>query len=221
MAKRGDPNVLRLVVILLRALTRMTQAEFGRASGIDQGDISRYEQGDLAPPEASLRRMAKAAKVPWPLVALLIRFLEAFLVAVARRESQIPTLDLKMLEPALLAVTPYLLENTGTERKRLPQEERREAEETWTSLERHDIPRRRRLIEMTPRSSKSAALAMRICEASAQAADHSAGEALELAELAFSIAERVEGKESGGVQGYCRERLDSARRAAERLTAGA
>src|SRR6185295_12826377 len=199
MAKRGDPNVLRLVVILLRALTRMTQAEFGRASGIDQGDISRYEQGDLAPPEASLRRMAKAAKVPWPLVALLIRFLEAFLVAVARRESQIPTLDLKMLEPALLAVTPYLLENTGTERKRLPQEERREAEETWTSLERHDIPRRRRLIEMTPRSSKSAALAMRICEASAQAADHSAGEALELAELAFSIAERVEGKESGGV----------------------
>ncbi len=37
MAKRGDPNVLRLVVILLRALTRMTQKELGRASGIDQG----------------------------------------------------------------------------------------------------------------------------------------------------------------------------------------
>ncbi len=216
MAKRGDPKVLRLVLIFLRALTRMTQKELGRASGIDQGDISRYERGDLAPSEESLRRMAKAVKVPWPLAVLLIRFIEAFLAAVARRESQIPTLDPKVLEPALLAVTPYLLEDRGTERKRPTQEERREAEETWTSLERHDIPRRRRLIEMAPRASKSAALAMRICEASARAAESNAREALELAELAFSIAERVEDEESGRVQGHCRERLDSARRAAER-----
>jgi transcriptional regulator with XRE-family HTH domain len=216
MAKRGDPNVLRLVVIFLRALTRMTQVEFGKASGIDQGDISRYEKGELAPPEASLRRMAKAANVPWPLAGLLIRFIEAFLAAAARRESQIPALDPKVLEPALLAVTPYLLEDTGTERKRPPEEERREAEEIWTALEKYPIPRRRRLIEYTLRASKSAALAMRICEASAQASESNAREALELAELAFSIAERVEDEESGGVQGHCRERLDSARRAAER-----
>jgi hypothetical protein len=58
---------------------------------------------------------------------------------------------------------------------------------------------------------------MRICEASAQAVDRDAREALELAELAFSIAERVEGEESGRVQAYCRERLDSARRAADEL----
>ena len=217
MAKRGDPNVLRLVVIFLRALTRMTQAEFGAASGIDQGDVSRYEQGDLAPPEASLRRMAKAAKVPWPLVGLLIRFIEAFLAAVARRRSPIQVLDPQVLEPALQAVTPYLLENAGAERKRPPEEERREAEETWTSLERHGIPRRRRLIEMAPRASKSPALAMRICEASAQAADRNAGESLELAELAFSIAERVQGEESGRVQGYCRERLLHARQVAVEL----
>jgi transcriptional regulator with XRE-family HTH domain len=217
MAKRGDPNVLRLVVIFLRVLTRMTQKELGRASGIDQGDISRYEQGDLAPPETSLRRMARAAKVPWPLVGLLIRFVEAFLAAVARRRSTIQVLDLKVLEPALHAVTPYLLEDTGAERKRPPEEERREAEEIWTALQRHDISRRRRLIEMAPRASKSAALAMRICEASTRAAESSAHEALELAELAFSIAERVEGEESGRVHGYCRERLDSARRAADEL----
>src|SRR6185295_1535027 len=137
--------------------------------------------------------------VPWPLVGLLIRFIEAFLAAVARRGSTIQAVDPKVLEPALQAVTPYLLEDTGAERKRPPEEERREAEDTWTSLERHDIPRRRRLIEMTPRSSKSPALAMRICEASAQAADRNAGESLELAELAFSIAERVQGEESGRV----------------------
>jgi hypothetical protein len=160
--------------------------------------------------------MAKAAKVPWPLVLLLIRFVEAFLAAVARRRSTIQAVDPKVLEPALQAVIPYLLEDTGTERKRTPEEERREAEETWTALERHDIPRRRRLIELTPRSSKSAALAMRICEASAQAVESSAREALELAELAFSIAQRVEGEESGRVQSYCRERLDKARRAVER-----
>jgi transcriptional regulator with XRE-family HTH domain len=217
MAKRGDPNVLRLVVIFLRALTRMTQAEFGRASGIDQGDISRYEQGDLAPPEASLRRMARAAKVPWPLVLLLIRFIETFLAAVARRRSPIQVLDPKVLEPALQAVTTYLLEDAGTKREQPPEEARREADETWRELERHDISRRRRLIEMTPQSSKSPALAMRICEASAQAADRNAGESLELAELAFSIAERVQGEESGRVQGYCRERLLHARQVAAEL----
>src|SRR5262245_37911378 len=103
MARRGDPNVLRLVVIFLQALTRMTQKDFGTASGIDQGDISRYEQGDLAPPEASLRRMAKAAKVPWPLAVLLIRFVEAFLAALARRRSTIQAVDPKVLEPALQA----------------------------------------------------------------------------------------------------------------------
>jgi transcriptional regulator with XRE-family HTH domain len=216
MAKRGDPNVLRLVVIFLRALSRMTQAEFGRASGVNQGDISRYEMGNPAPPEASLRRMAEAAKVPWHLVLLLIRFLEAFLAAVARRKSMIPTLDPKVLEPALQAVTPYLLEDAGVERKRPPEEERREAEETWMELERYDIPRRRWMIEQTLRAKKSAALAMRICEASTQA-DRTAEEALELAELAFSIAERVEGEERGRVEGYCRERLVDARRAAEGL----
>src|SRR5262245_46952257 len=218
MARRGDPNVLRLVVIFLQALTRMTQKDIGTASGIDQGDISRYQQGDTAPPEASLRRMAQAAQVPWPLAVLLIRFVDAFLAAVARRRSTIQAVDPKVLEPALQAVIPYLLEDTGTERKRPPEEERREADETWRELERHDIPRRRRLIEMAPRASRSPALAMRIREASVQAADRNAGEALELAELAFSIAERVEGEESGRVQDHCRERLDSARRAAEDLT---
>ena len=95
-----------------------------------------------------------------------------------------------------------------------PEEARREAEEIWTALEKYPIPRRRHLIELTLKARRSAALAVRICEASVQAAAHSAQEALELAELASSIAERVEGEESGRVQSYCRDRLADARRTA-------
>jgi len=69
-------------------------------------------------------------------------------------------------------------------------------------------------------AGRSAALAPRICEASAQAAERSDPEALELAELAFSIAERVEGEESGHVRGYCWAHVVNARRVAERLDGG-
>jgi transcriptional regulator with XRE-family HTH domain len=113
MAKKGDPEVLRRVVGFLRLHAGMTQAEFGEASRIDQGDISRYESGKETPPEKCLRRMAKAAKVPWPLVVLLTRFVESFLKAVARRGPVrgAEPLDPAVLEPGLLAVIPYLIEN--------------------------------------------------------------------------------------------------------------
>ena len=109
--KRGDANVLRLVVIFLRYLTRMTQSEFSKASRVDQGLLSRYEAGKQPPPEDSLRRMAEAAKVPWPLVMLLLRFVEVFLAARARRRSTSPTIDRAVLDPALQAFTSHLMED--------------------------------------------------------------------------------------------------------------
>lgn len=112
MAKKGDPDVLRLVVVFLRFYAGLTQAELGLASGVHQTDISRYESGEEAPPEKILRRIAKAAKVPWYLAVLLRRFVEAFLVAAARRNvvTGPEPLAPEILAPVMLAITPYLIE---------------------------------------------------------------------------------------------------------------
>ncbi len=223
MPKRGDLEVFRLLVLFLRSYADKTQMELSKASRVSQPSLSLYEKGEREPTEATLRRLAKGAGVEWTLVVQVRRFIEAFLSAVSRQQavSGAEPFDVSVLEPAVLAAVPFLIEDqTAPPPRQTAEEECREAEEIWTALEKYPVPRRRRLIEYTLEASKSAALAMRICEASAQTADHSAGEALELAELAFSIAERVEGEESDRVQGYCRERLGNARRTAHELTGG-
>src|SRR5215210_9308818 len=81
MAKRGDPSVLRLVVIFLRSYAEMTQEQFGRESRVAQPEVSRYESGHAAPPEEALRRMAKVARIDWSLVVHLRQFYISLLAA--------------------------------------------------------------------------------------------------------------------------------------------
>jgi transcriptional regulator with XRE-family HTH domain len=154
MATRGDSSVLRLVVIFLRSQARMTQAQFGKESRVDQAQLSRYESGDVAPSEEVLRRMAKVARIDWPLVVHLRQLYSALLAAAARRNATPASgvLDLTILEPVLLAVAPYLIEIQAEPARPTPEEERREAEQIWKALEKYPIPFRRRLIELSPRS---------------------------------------------------------------------
>ena len=72
---------------------------------------------------------------------------------------------------------------------------------------------RRGLVEAFPKFW-SWALAVRVCEASVKRAAHRADEALELAELAVSIAERVPGEEGwrSRLLGYCWAHVGNARR---------
>ncbi len=218
MARRGDPRVLRHVVAFLRHETGMNQEQFGDACGMDQGQISRYELGKAVPSEKSLRRMARVAGFEWVHVVQLRQFYSAFLAAAARgtARSTVKASDFTSQGPVPVAVAPYLIQaraaHTG---RRSPQEERQEAEQIWTALEKHPLPFRRRLIEISPRSG-SLALAVRVCEASIRMAAHNAEEALELAELALSIAERVPGEGSwcSRVQGFCWAHVGNARRVA-------
>ncbi len=219
MAKRGDPAVLRQLVIFLRSHAQMTQEEFGKASRVAQPDVSLYENGRAAPSEAVLRRMAKAAGLDWSLVVYIRQFYSSFLTAAARRivELRITEFNVTNLEPILLAITPYLLQLLTQEpAKPSPEEERREAEETWARLEKHPISFRRHIIEISP-DAGSWALAVQACEASRKS---SADEALELADLALSIAERAPGEESwrSRLKGYCWAHLAQARRDAGDLT---
>jgi transcriptional regulator with XRE-family HTH domain len=194
MAEPDESSVLRLVVVFLRFHADMTQAEFGKASRVDQSDISKYEKGAKPPPEEALRRMARAADVDWPVVVHLRRAYGAIL-SVSTRQAATPDLQpppLASLDAVLLAITPYLIGDQGIEpRRQSPEEARHEAEEIWAALECYPIPRRRQLIEQAPRASRSPALMARVCAASLQAAPHDSGEALELADLALSIAGRV------------------------------
>jgi transcriptional regulator with XRE-family HTH domain/tetratricopeptide (TPR) repeat protein len=207
MAKRGDPKVLRHVVRFLRSEADMTQEEFGKACRVAQPDVSRYELGHAGAPEDVLRRMAKVARIDWPLVVHLIQAYTSILAAAARGSAPpaAKALDITILEPVLLAVTPYLIKASTSElAPPSVEEERREAETIWTALAKHPAPFRRRLIEISPRCG-SWALAVRICEESVKRAAHRPDEALELAYLALSIAERIPGPESwrSRVKAYC------------------
>jgi len=220
MATNEEPGVLRLVVVFLRFYCDMTQVEFGRAAGVNQGYVSLCESGKKVPTEEVLRRMAVAAGVPWPLVVHLRRFYSAILTATARRSAMdrgAEPLERALLEPALLAVSSYLIEDSATEPSRqTPEEARREAEEVWTALERLPMHRRRWILELPLPAFRSSALVVRVCEASVRAAADKPGKALELANLALAIAERVEDKEGERfrLKGFAWAHIANARRVA-------
>jgi transcriptional regulator with XRE-family HTH domain len=168
MAEKGDPRVLRHLVVYLRTEADLTQAAFGKAARVDQGDISRYELGKDAPPEKALRRMAAVPDIPWSVVVHLRRFYTAAVAAVDRWREQMgetgaePQESAIVVESVLLAMTPYLVTRPAEPRRKTLDEEQREAEDVWTALERFPIPRRRRLLELAPRTARTRALVERV-----------------------------------------------------------
>jgi transcriptional regulator with XRE-family HTH domain len=205
------------LVNFLRFHGGMSQEELGKASRVSQAEISKYELGTLPVPEPALRRMAEAVKMDWSLVSHLRRFYAMLLPAAERSQGVrvAEPLALEVLEAARLAVMPYLIEDAEAEAAgKTPEEEQWEAEDIWTALEKYPIPRRRELIGWTYHAARSCALAARICEASAQAAERDAGEATELADLALSIAVQAPEELRSRAEGYCWAHLGNARRAA-------
>ncbi|HWN40855.1 MAG TPA: helix-turn-helix transcriptional regulator [Thermoanaerobaculia bacterium] len=190
MAERGDPQVLRLVVILLRSKARMTQTEFGRNSGMSQTSVSDCEQGLVAPPEDALRRMAKTAGVEWHLVVHLIRFVAAVLEEADRRQGE--PVDHDLLNTSLLSMMPSLIEEEAEPEPPAAEELLQEAREIWAALERYPLAERWKHIETAPPDACRSwtALAKVVSEASAQATAEGGKEALELAELSLLMAAR-------------------------------
>ena len=215
-----EPGVGRLLVAFLRFYPRppLTQAEFGKRSRVAQSDVSDYELGKRVPPEEVLRRMAAAMGVEWPLVVHLRRFYAEVLAAAARlggNPAEPETaLQSAAVDALLLAVSPYLMEKGPAWPERpSPAEARREAEEVWAALAPRSMAERRRLLGFSFRAARSPALAAVICEASTRAAAHDLTEALDLVELALSIAERVEDEGlRRKTEGFCRAFLGNAQR---------
>ncbi len=194
MARKGDPAVLRFVVLWLRAFARWTQTRLGDSCGSQQSDVSRWEQGLEAPSEEKLRRMAAAVRVPWFVVALLRRVF-ALALAITERfggsgvTEPAGSPDRAVSEPEALAVTPYLIEEEEESEPLSPEEARREAAEALAELRRLPPPRRYHLIEAAHLDHRRReALAEQARRAVDEVVAHDAVEALELDELARVLA---------------------------------
>ena len=217
--KVEEPGALRLIVVFLRFHARMTQAELGEAASVEQGLISRYESGHQQPPEETLKRMAKAVGIPWPLVMYLRRVYSAILRLSQRQgpmaDLAVETLE-ELLDRMLVALAPYLAEmSSSLVVGRPPEQMRYEAEQIWENLKDLPMGRRRRILELSVDTAKSWALAERLCEASLQRVASEPEDALGLADLALGIARQVEGEEPwrSRLQGYCWAHIAHARRA--------
>jgi hypothetical protein len=94
---------------------------------------------------------------------------------------------------------------------------RREAAELAARLQSVSAEKRRRLIDLFP-EFRSWAVAEALCNASVRAASHSVDEAMELALLALSVAERLPGEaERARAAGYCWGFVGNARRVRHQL----
>jgi transcriptional regulator with XRE-family HTH domain len=225
--KTDEPSTLPLIVVFLRFYARMTQAELGEEAGVEQGLISKYEAGHQPPPEESLKRMARAVGMPWQLVAYLRRVYSA-LIRLARLPAREKDLVLdsmeELLDRMLVAMAPYMIEVAADliSEEEDPAERRLEADTVWLSLQGFSKSRRRRLLELSVDTTKSWALAERLCDASLEAVSANPEEALDLADLALWIAEKMEGEKArrSRVAGYCWAHVAHARRAVKD-TAGA
>jgi transcriptional regulator with XRE-family HTH domain/tetratricopeptide (TPR) repeat protein len=221
--EEDDPEVLRLVVVFLRFYARMTQAELGRAARVRQSYISELESGQRQLTEEVLRRIAVAADVPWPLVVHLRRFAAAFLSVTAEGAAFEEAADSlgrsRLIDPAHLVVSAYLMEDAAETVHESPEEVRLQATRVWNQMAGLPPHRRRQAIRLSPKASRNWALAERICEASVRAAASDPQEALALADLALLIAERVEGSEDWRrrVQGFAWAHMANARRVANDL----
>ncbi|HEY2739178.1 MAG TPA: helix-turn-helix transcriptional regulator [Thermoanaerobaculia bacterium] len=213
--RRGDPRVTRLVVKALRSMTTLTQEEFGEESQLSQSDVSRFESGLDVPSEAELKRMGKTADFEWPAVVHLLRVFTVLRSAADRLIQAGKQLEGAVLDSVLLATAPYLLEeDAATPEEPTLEEARREAAEIWAALETFPPLRRRELIEMGPPQARTCALVARVCDASERAAAHLPAEALELADFACFLAERVEGGQGRRLRalGYAHSFRSNARR---------
>lgn len=222
--KVEEPGTLRLIVVFLRFHARMTQAELGKAAGVEQALISRYESGQQTPPEEAVKRMAKAVGIPWPLVMYLRRVYSAIFRLSAQQgivtDFAVESLE-GLLDRMLVAMAPHLAEMTSNLLSgQTPQQMRYEAERVWANLKDLPMGRRRRLLELSVDTARSWALAERLCEASLEAVASDPEDALGLADLALGIARQVEGEEAwrSRLQGYCWAHIAQARRAVKDAT---
>jgi transcriptional regulator with XRE-family HTH domain len=210
------PSTLGLALTFLRSKRGWSKTRLAEVLGMDRSILSRYERGD----ELSRERLDDLmAPLGYPPEAVeVLRFADR-LISLGEGSGSLGVAAMAAGWSAAELVFEDLVR-----RREAGQAEaaRREAEESWASLKRTTREDRRALVADFP-EFRSLALASRVCAASLRAASHDAREALELAELALSIAAGAPGEENlrSRAQGYCWGHVGNARRVANDQTEAA
>ena len=229
-----DREDSRLLVLLLRTLHRWSQEEMADRARMAQRQISDYETGKTAPEPESLARLTAAAGVPYGLalhvvlpVLRLLRLASLGRRAVERGVEAAGALAGRIDEICAAAIAPAVAEclaevdaaREAREAAYVPSAAERDGAEALLARLLARTPRQRGLLILHGREFQSWALAELCCHRSVEAAADDPRFALELAEIAGEIAERVPGDERwrSRVQGYCRPFLGNARRVASGL----
>jgi transcriptional regulator with XRE-family HTH domain len=226
MAQTEDPDS-RLAVVYLRSWRQWDQAGLARATGIAASQVSDFERGKKPVPRAALDRIARATGFPQHLLDPLLESLRSLRAAAEGRLSgDRAATDVKAagLAALLRSATAVVSEVWTTRCARpaglSPTAMREEAEKLWARLQPRTVEQRRLLVEDAG-EYRSWALCERIAAVSIDTAANHPKKALELAQLAFRIAELVPGEEAWRwrLQGYAGAPIANAWRACNDLPA--
>jgi transcriptional regulator with XRE-family HTH domain len=212
------PDESGLIFILFRAIRRWTQGELAEAVGTAPSVISEYESGARRPSRRAIVRAAKAAGVAVekvdPILAAL-RDLREFMGShkcphLADPYEEAAEKLSRGLEPLAHAAVKSIRPGPAVRGAPPRVEDREKARDSWERLERYDAETRRLLVE-EGEEYRNWALCELLCDKSLE---EIANRALELAELAVFIAERIPGEDAwrSRVQGYAWAHVGNARR---------
>jgi tetratricopeptide (TPR) repeat protein/transcriptional regulator with XRE-family HTH domain len=217
------PSALGLALTYLRSAAGWTRARLGHAVGHkNESAVSQYERGSKPLSRERLERLlAPLGQPPEAVDVLLFAHGLIFPEPPATSEaSPVPLSpeELRLIDRAAMASGWSAAEHVRAEAIRWRKREKADAakqgaEEAFQRLLALPPEERRRLLFA---GSWSWALALRFSEGSLRKAAHRPEEALELADLALSIAERSAGPESwrSRLTGFCWAHVANARRVA-------
>lgn len=185
--------------------------------------ISRYERGEKPLSREGLDRLVAPLGHPCEAVDALLS-LHSFIASPLPEEDASPVAlskeELRSINCTALTVGWTFAEHVraGLRRDRKAakaEAARNEAGELWKLLEPATRKERRGLVDVFP-DLRTWALAVRVCEESVRAAAHRVDRALELADLALLIADRVPGEEGwrSRLQGFAWAHVANAQRVA-------
>ena len=218
--RRNEPDERGICLYILRSLRGWTQEELAKALRIPASAVSEYEKGRRYIPERIVRRAAEVVGIP----SRKLLDLEAFLrdLRGSLQSAPLPKSDLRdrvaeelslgfediarRAVETVLASSQVWKGSSGSKRDLIP------ADVLWMELERCGEEERRLVIEEGV-EYQTWGLCKLLCEKSLEVADGE-GPALELAELALFVAERVPGEEDwqAGVQAFAWAHLGYVRR---------
>jgi tetratricopeptide (TPR) repeat protein len=226
-----SPSPLSLTLTYLRSAALWSKVRLARFLGhADESLISAYERGAKPLTREKLDALAESLGHPPEAVDVLL-FAHGLIFPAPRNEAASPVAlspeENRVADRAAMAAGSMAGRIAAGEIRselvrRWKQEKaeaaRQEAEGLFLGLMAGTRRERIALVDAFP-AYRSWALAVLVCEESLKRAAHKAEEALELAELAVSIAERVTGEESwrSRLKGYCWAHVANARRVANDL----